>query len=70
MKKIVSESLFIDPVRWPVERTAVLKEVHLEDGQIQYRVEVFDPHRPPFIIKWFNDPSPASDFIERLRVGQ
>jgi len=55
--------------RWLVERTARLEEVELDNGGIRFRVHVSDEGRPPFISRWFNDPVPAADFIEKMKTG-
>jgi len=52
---------------WDVRRIAVLDEVVQVNGQIRFRVQVNDAGRTPFLSKWFNDPVPAMDFIERMK---
>lgn len=54
---------------WSVARTAVLEEIQQENGAIRFRVQIMDEGRPPFISRWFNDPVPASDFIEKVQGG-
>jgi len=54
---------------WLVRRTAILEEVEMDNGAVRFRVHVSDENRPPFISRWFNDPVPASDFIERMQGG-
>ena len=54
---------------WSVARTAVLEEVVLSNGAIRFHVQIMDEGRPPFISRWFNDPVPASDFIEKVQGG-
>ena len=54
---------------WVVARTATLEEVQLSNGQVRFRVQIADEGRPPFISRWFNDPVPAADFIEKVQGG-
>jgi len=54
---------------WLVERVATLDEVELDNGAIRYHVQVSDEGRKPFLTRWFNDPSRAADFIEKVRFG-
>lgn len=55
---------------WQVTRIGVLEEVELDNGGIRFRVQIRDENRLPFMSKWFNDPVPASDFLERFRDGR
>ncbi len=52
-----------------VERTARIEEEVLSNGSIRFRVQVSDEGRRPFISRWFNDPVPASDFVEKMQSG-
>lgn len=55
---------------WMVERTGVIEEVELDNGAIRYRVAVRDVGRDrPFVVKWFNDPTPAADFLDNVQAG-
>ena len=54
---------------WTVQRTAILEEMELSNGGIRFRVSVADEGRKPFLVRWFNDISPASDFIDHLAEG-
>jgi len=54
---------------WSVKRTAVLDEVTVGNRELRFRVQVSDEGRRPFMSRWFNDPSPAHDFIERIISG-
>ena len=56
--------------KWMVERTARIDELVMDNGTIRFRVQISDEGRPPFISRWFNDPVPASDFVERMRGGR
>lgn len=56
-------------ITWPVQRTAVLDEVEMPNGKIRFRVRVSDEGRLPFTSRWFNDPGPASDFIDHMIDG-
>jgi hypothetical protein len=59
---------FMPALTWRVQRFASLHEVvNLASGKIRYKVTVWDEGRPPFLVQWFNDPTPASDFIDQLR---
>jgi len=54
---------------WTVERTALLEEVILDNEAVRFRVQVSDEGRRPFISRWFNDPVPAADFIDKIKGG-
>ena len=61
---------------WMVERTGWVDEVEMEVGEpgnrhnvIRYNALVADGGRRPFISRWFNDPVPASDFVESIMTG-
>lgn len=56
---------------WFVRRHAVLDEVEEEtvDGiRIRFRVKIWDDGRDPFITQWFNDSTPAEDFMDRVKM--
>ena len=55
---------------WSVARTAIMEEVELDNGAVRFRVQIADEGRPPFISRWFNDPVPAADFIEKVQGGR
>jgi len=59
----------LDTQQWAVEREARLEEVRKPGRNIRYRVVLADVGRKPFLTKWFNDLSPASDFIDRVKNG-
>lgn len=63
-----TESLFTEE-SWLVERTASIHEVEMDNGAIKFRVQVRDGNRAPFISRWFNDPVPAADFVEKMKTG-
>lgn len=63
-----SESILVQ-FSWPVQRFGHVKEVVLDNGSIRYHVEVWDEGRKPFLSRWFNDPVPATDFLERVKAG-
>lgn len=55
---------------WYVRRHAIMDEVEEEtaDGvRIRFRVKIWDDGRDPFITQWFNDPTPARDFMDRVK---
>lgn len=52
--------------KWWVQRIATVTEVELTNGQIRFNVLLQDVGRKPFVSRWFNDPSPAYDFLESL----
>jgi hypothetical protein len=54
---------------WPVDREARLEEVSSPGKSPRYRVVLADVGRAPFLQKWFNDLTPASDFIDRVKTG-
>ena len=55
---------------WPVQRIGTLEEVQLDNGAIRFRAAVRDEGRDkPFLVRWFNDPSPAADFLEKVEAG-
>lgn len=60
-KEILTEST------WMVARTGMIQEYHFWNGEIKWRVTVWDEGRKPFISKWFNSPSSAADFLEKVR---
>lgn len=62
--KVVTELQSLD---WLVKRHGHVVEVEGDDGRIQYVVEVWDEDREPFLRQRFNDPVPASRFLERLQ---
>lgn len=51
---------------WKIQRFGHLDEVEMSNGSMRFRVTVWDEGRDPFIVQWFNDPTPAADFLERL----
>ena len=59
----------ITVTRWQVEREARLEEVSRPGRNPRYRVVLADIGRAPFLQKWFNDLTPASDFIDRVKSG-
>lgn len=54
---------------WTVQRFGHVKEVQLDNGAIRYHVEIWDEDRKPFLSRWFNDPVPAEDFLDRVQKG-
>lgn len=54
---------------WMVEREAKLEEVTKPGRNPRYLVVLADVGRKPFLQKWFNDLTPASDFIDRVKTG-
>jgi hypothetical protein len=52
--------------QWFVKRFGSVKEVQTEGNRLKYKVEVWDEGRNPFLIRWFNDPVAAADFLENL----
>lgn len=52
-----------------VVRFYQVDEVTKPDGKIVYHVQVWDEGRKPFLSKWWNDPTPAMDFVESLMNG-
>lgn len=55
---------------WPVTRVGVVEEVVKEDGSIRFRTSVQDAGRDqPFLVRWFNDPTPAADFLDKVEAG-
>lgn len=59
-----SKRIRIEEYSWLVKRHGWVDEVHMDNGGITYNVQIADEGRRPFITKWFNDPVPASDFLE------
>jgi hypothetical protein len=55
--------------KWLVNRTGWVEEVHESGGKIKYHAQVKDENREAFIGRWFNDPTPAADFIDKVRSG-
>lgn len=56
--------------QWPVTRIGVLEEVQLDNGAIRFRAAVRDSGREhPFLVRWFNDPTPAADFLDKVENG-
>lgn len=54
---------------WTVQREARLELMEKENGKLVYRVQVRDEGRPqPFVTRWFNDLTPAADFIEGMEA--
>lgn len=49
-----------------VKRIISLEEKVLPNGSIRFKITVRDDGRPPFITRWFNDITPASDFYDKL----
>lgn len=56
----------VKQITWAVPRTGTLEVVHLDNGAIRWNVRISDGGRKPFISRWFNDPVPASDFLEKF----
>jgi hypothetical protein len=55
---------------WKVERIGTLEEVLLDNGAIRFRASIRDSGRDnPFLVRWFNDPTPAADFIDKVENG-
>jgi hypothetical protein len=50
---------------WNVRRFGSVDELAVK-GEVRYRVRIWDAGRTPFLVKWFNDPAPAADFLERV----
>jgi hypothetical protein len=47
-----------------------MEEVVKEDGSIRFRTSIQDAGRDqPFLVRWFNDPAPAADFLEKVELG-
>jgi len=47
-----------------------VEEVVKEDGSIRFRTSVQDAGRDqPFLVRWFNDPTPAADFLDKVEAG-
>lgn len=56
--------------RWPVTRVGTVEEVIKEDGSIRFRTSILDLGREqPFLVRWFNDPTPAADFLDKVEGG-
>jgi hypothetical protein len=55
----------IEKRSWTVRRHGKVEEVSL-NGAIRFRVSVWDHSRDPFLVQWFNDVAPASDFLHKL----
>ncbi len=53
---------------WLVKRKGIIEEMPdpANSTIIKWRVRVWDEGREPFITQWFNDPTPAEDFLERV----
>jgi hypothetical protein len=58
----------IERSTWEVKRIGMLEEVQLPTGATRFRVSVADEGRKPFIVRYFNDIVPASDFLERFKA--
>lgn len=61
---------------WTVERTGWVDEVEQEVGPpdnrrkvLRYQAQFSDNGRPPFLRAWFNDPTPAADFVDKIKTG-
>jgi hypothetical protein len=55
---------------WKVERIGMLEEVQLDNGAIRFRASIRDSGREnAFLVRWFNDPTPAADFIDKVENG-
>lgn len=55
---------------WPVTRIGTLEEVELDNGAIRFRTSIRDHGREqPFLVRWFNDPTPAADFLDKVEGG-
>lgn len=56
--------------QWPVTRIGVLEEVQFENGSVRFRTSIRDSGRDlPFLVRWFNDPTPAADFLDKVEAG-
>lgn len=51
---------------WFVQRHGLVEEMVLEGGVLRFRVTVWDDGRAPFLVQWFNDVTPAVDFLDKL----
>jgi hypothetical protein len=48
----------------------MLEEVQLDNGAVRFRTSIRDVGRDqPFLVRWFNDPTPAADFLEKVEMG-
>jgi len=55
---------------WEVTRIGTLEEVLLDNGAIRFRTAIRDSGRDqPFLVRWFNDPVPAADFLDKVEAG-
>ncbi len=52
--------------QWLVKRYGSVKEVLHDGNRLKYKVEIWDEGRNPFLVRWFNDPVAAADFVENL----
>jgi hypothetical protein len=53
---------------WYVLRRGKLNAVTFRDGAVRFRVQIEDVGREPFITQWFNDLTPAEDFLDRVKT--
>lgn len=63
------DSQILQTAVWTVQRHGTVTEVQLDNGAIRYHVEIWDENRKPFLSRWFNDPVPAADFLEKVKAG-
>jgi hypothetical protein len=55
---------------WTVKRIGTLEEVILDNGAVRFKTSIRDDGRDqPFLVRWFNDPTPAADFLEKVESG-
>jgi hypothetical protein len=54
---------------WNVPRHGTVTEFRRADDELRYKVEIWDEGRSPFLVRWFNDPTSAADFVERLSTS-
>lgn len=52
---------------WNVKRFGRIDEVDVGNGNIRFRVKIWDAGRNAFLTQWFNDIAPASDFLEGIK---
>lgn len=57
----------VDRKKWYVLREGTIEAVTFVSGTVRFRVKIGDAGREPFISQWFNDLTPAEDFLERVK---
>jgi hypothetical protein len=71
MRRDVVFRAVLQEADWYTLRHSRVEEVEvevLEGSNIRYRVVVWDEGREPFIRTFFNDPTPALDFAEKVKA--